>query len=104
MQVASSASHPVFAQMVASISAVLDDDVASSKTPFISRTQQCFAVKTGTDGFLDVARANFCRISEDIHKLAAAYTEQFRLTLKVSCFRCTACMAATYNVEDIFSA
>ena len=83
MQVASSAAHPVFAEMLRSINAVLDKDVASSKTPFVNRTQQCFAVKTGTDSFLDLARSSFCRISEDVHKLAAAYSEQFKLTLKV---------------------
>ena len=90
MQVASSASHPVFARMLADISAVLDEDVASSRAPFISRTQQCFAVKAGSDGFLDIARANFCRISEDIHKLASAYTEQFQIILKASPYPRTA--------------
>ena len=83
LQVGSSASHPVFADMAAAISAVLDEDVQSSRAPFVSRMQQCFAVKTGRDSFLDLARDNFCRISEDIHKLAAAYTEQFSLSLKV---------------------
>lgn len=73
----------MFADMAAAISAVLDEDVQSSKAPFVSRMQQCFAVKTGCDSFLDLARANFCRISEDNHKLAAAYSEQFSLTLKV---------------------
>lgn len=28
-------------------------DVKSSKTTFINRTQQCFAVKSGVDGILD---------------------------------------------------
>ncbi len=88
MQVGSSAAHPVFAGLAAAISAVLDEDVQSSKTPFVSRMQQCFAVKTGRDSFLDLARANFCRISEDIHKLAAAYSEQFSLNLKVLTYSC----------------
>ncbi len=83
VQVASAAAHPVFAGMLNSINAVLDEDVQSAKTPFVNRTQQCFAVKTGTDSFLDLARSAFCRISEDVHKLAAAYSEQFKLTLKV---------------------
>ena len=83
VQVASAAAHPVFAKMLACINAVLDEDVQSAKTPFVNRTQQCFAVKTGTNSFLDLARSSFCRISEDVHKLAAAYSEQFKLTLKV---------------------
>ena len=82
VQVASAAAHPVFAGMLSSINAVLDEDVQSAKAPFVNRTQQCFAVKTGTDSFLDLARSSFCRISEDVHKLAAAYSEQFKLTLK----------------------
>ena len=82
VQVASAAAHPVFAEMLASNNAVLDEDVQSAKAPFVNRTQQCFAVKTGTDSFLDLARSSFCRISEDVHKLAAAYSEQFKLTLK----------------------
>lgn len=32
--------------------------------PQTCRTQQCFAVKKGVDGFLDVARATFCRVTE----------------------------------------
>ena len=73
----------MFADLVAAISVVLDEDVQSSKAPFVNRMQQCFAVKTGCDSFLDLARANFCRISEDIHKLAATYSEQFSVSLKV---------------------
>ncbi len=83
MQVVSSATHPVFTKMLADISAVLDEDVASSRAPFINRTQQCFAVRTGSNSFLDIARANFCRISEDVHRLAASYMEQFQINLKV---------------------
>lgn len=30
------------------------------------RTQQCFAVKKGCDGFLDVARQTFCRVTEQV--------------------------------------
>lgn len=30
------------------------------------RTQQCFAVKGGVDGFLDIARQTFCRVTEQV--------------------------------------
>ena len=43
---------------------VIDEDVLHAKAPFIARTQQCFAVKAGVDGFLDVARRTFCETSE----------------------------------------
>ena len=32
--------------------------------PAWRRTQQCFALKSGVDGFLDVARQTFCRVTE----------------------------------------
>lgn len=35
-------------------------------TPAACRTQQCFAVKNGVDGFLDVARQTFCRVTEQV--------------------------------------
>ena len=36
---------------------------AARLTPH-NRTQQCFALKSGVDGFLDVARQTFCRVTE----------------------------------------
>lgn len=35
-----------------------------ARLPCCRRTQQCFAVKAGVDGFLDVARQTFCRVTE----------------------------------------
>ena len=46
------------------IGEIIDDDVVHSKAPFLSTTQQCFAVKAGIDGLLDVARRTFCDTSE----------------------------------------
>jgi hypothetical protein len=46
------------------IEEVIDEDIAHSKALFVSRTQQCFAVKSGIDGYLDVAREVFCSTSE----------------------------------------
>ncbi|EIE21559.1 hypothetical protein COCSUDRAFT_17595 [Coccomyxa subellipsoidea C-169] len=73
--VRANASHPVFAELLQVIDAALDSDVSSSKAAFVNRTQQCFAVKSGVDSFLDLARTSFCRISEEIHELAAKYRE-----------------------------
>ncbi len=73
LQVRANTSHPVFADLLQVIDAALDSDVSSSKAAFVNRTQQCFAVKSGVDSFLDLARTSFCRISEEIHELAAKY-------------------------------
>ncbi|XP_058085648.1 DNA mismatch repair protein MSH4 isoform X6 [Magnolia sinica] len=61
------------------IEVVIDEDVLHSRVPFVARTQQCFAVKAGVDGLLDVARRSFCDTSEAIHSLANKYREEFKL-------------------------
>ncbi|CAK9173258.1 unnamed protein product [Ilex paraguariensis] len=61
------------------IGEVIDEDVLHARVPFVARTQQCFAVKAGIDGLLDIARRSFCDTSEAIHNLANKYREDFRL-------------------------
>ncbi|XP_057853296.2 DNA mismatch repair protein MSH4 isoform X2 [Cryptomeria japonica] len=61
------------------IEEVIDADVCHARAPFVMRTQQCFAVKSGLDGFLDVARKSFCDTSEAIHALAKKYREDMNL-------------------------
>ncbi|CAK7356353.1 unnamed protein product [Dovyalis caffra] len=58
---------------------VIDEDVLHARVPFVARTQQCFAVKAGIDGLLDIARRTFCDTSEAIHNLANRYREEFKL-------------------------
>lgn len=58
---------------------VIDEDVLHARVPFVARTQQCFAVKAGVDGLLDIARRSFCDTSEAIHNLANKYREDFKL-------------------------
>ncbi len=59
-------------------------DVKSSKTSFINRTQQCFAVRSGVDGILDLARSTFCRVTEQVHELVDKYKSEYKLdALKV---------------------
>ncbi|KAL4430860.1 hypothetical protein ABPG75_006116 [Micractinium tetrahymenae] len=77
--VAAAAGHAAFAELAAELEAVLEEDVASAKNTFLNRTQQCFAVKKGVDGFLDVARTTFCRVTEQVHELAGRLREQHRL-------------------------
>ncbi|KAJ7952529.1 DNA mismatch repair protein MSH4 [Quillaja saponaria] len=67
------------------IGEVIDEDILHARVPFVSRTQQCFAVKAGIDGLLDIARRSFCDTSEAIHNLANKYREDFKLpNLKLS--------------------
>ena len=64
---------------------VLDSEASTSKAPFMSRIQQCFAVRPEADGLLDLARNSFCRVTEAVHDLAQQYAERYSLpALKVS--------------------
>ncbi|KAG6480092.1 hypothetical protein ZIOFF_063570 [Zingiber officinale] len=58
---------------------VIDEDVIHARAPFIACTQQCFAIKAGIDGFLDVARRSFCDTSEAVHNLTNKYRDEFKL-------------------------
>ncbi|KAI4377917.1 hypothetical protein MLD38_015473 [Melastoma candidum] len=62
------------------IGEVIDEDVLHARVPFVARTQQCFALKAGIDGLLDIARRSFCDTSEAIHNLANKYREEFKLS------------------------
>ncbi|XP_034580449.1 DNA mismatch repair protein MSH4 isoform X3 [Setaria viridis] len=63
---------------------IIDEDVVHSRAPFVACTQQCFAIKAGVDGLLDVARRSFCDTSEAIHNLANKYREEYNMpTLKI---------------------
>lgn len=55
------------------IGEVIDEDVLHARVPFVARTQQCFAVKAGVDGLLDIARRSFCDTSEG---LTSAYLDK----------------------------
>ncbi|KAH6771748.1 MUTS-like protein 4 [Perilla frutescens var. hirtella] len=68
-----------FASMRRRIGEVIDEDVLHARVPFVARTQQCFAVKAGIDGLLDIARRSFCDTSEAIYNLANKYREDFKL-------------------------
>ncbi|PON97698.1 DNA mismatch repair [Trema orientale] len=61
------------------IGEVIDEDVLHARVPFVARTQQCFALKAGIDGLLDIARRSFCDTSEAIHNLANKYRQDFKL-------------------------
>ncbi|TVU03160.1 hypothetical protein EJB05_51318 [Eragrostis curvula] len=56
--------NPKYESMRKRIGDVIDEDVVHSRAPFVACTQQCFAVKAGIDGLLDVARRSFCDTSE----------------------------------------
>ncbi|KAL6985997.1 MutS protein msh4 [Sarracenia purpurea var. burkii] len=62
------------------IGEVIDEDVLHARVPFVAQTQQCFAVKAGIDGLLDIARRSFCDTSEALRLKAAQLSEAFVTT------------------------
>ena len=75
--------HTPLVAMLEEIQGIIDSETQAHKQAFISRTQHCFAVRNGADGLLDIARATFCRLTEEIHMLAASYREQTEDDIKV---------------------
>ncbi|PHT95983.1 DNA mismatch repair protein MSH4 [Capsicum annuum] len=71
--------NETYASIRERIGEVMDEDVLHTRVPFVARTQQCFAVKAGADGLLDMARRSFCDTSEAIHSLANKYRQDFKL-------------------------
>lgn len=58
---------------------MLEEDVHASQGAFMNQVQQCFAVRNGQDGLLDLARETFQRLSEEIHSLLPQYRDTFDL-------------------------
>ncbi|KAJ3675546.1 hypothetical protein LUZ60_004588 [Juncus effusus] len=71
--------NPKYSEMRQRIGEVIDEDVVHSRASFVARTQQCFAIKAGSDGLLDVARQSFCDTTQAIHDLANKYREEFNM-------------------------
>ncbi|CAM6083505.1 unnamed protein product [Calypogeia fissa] len=72
-------SHSGYVQLRQKIAEVVAADVQSGRSSFIAKTNQFSAVKSGVDGFLDVARTTFNNTSDAIHKLCSNYREELQL-------------------------
>ncbi|KAA8909324.1 muts domain V-domain-containing protein [Sphaerosporella brunnea] len=58
------------------INNVINEDVSYSKSPLDLRNQRCYAVKSGVNGLLDVARQTYKEATEDVHKLVEEITTE----------------------------
>ncbi|RYG67727.1 hypothetical protein EON64_06820 [archaeon] len=67
------------------IDSLLVEHVGSSlKTAHQIRHEECFAIKPGIDGLLDVARKTFLQTMEEIHGMAETYSRHVELDVKVA--------------------
>lgn len=66
--------QPAFASMMEAIDSVLTESTHYSKSAAEMRYIECFAIKPGTNGMLDVARKTYLQSVEDIYELAKQYS------------------------------
>lgn len=62
-------------QLLARLEGLLDEDSRSSTSTFMNRTQQCFALRSGSIPLLDLAREAFCRATDAVHETASLLRE-----------------------------
>ncbi|KAJ2534819.1 MutS protein msh4 [Coemansia sp. RSA 1935] len=55
------------------IHAVIREDIGMEKSAQMTRSQRCHAVKDGVDGFLDVSRAIFDKVTQEVVELVEQY-------------------------------
>jgi DNA mismatch repair protein MSH4 len=63
-------SDPTLKSMEDAINAVLTESTTFSKSMHEMRHQECFALRTGLHGLLDVARKTFLQTVEDLYKVS----------------------------------
>jgi DNA mismatch repair protein MSH4 len=61
---------------------VINEDVVYQKSSIGLRHQRCFAVKSGYNGLLDVARQTYKETTDDVYDLIKDYSEKHSLPIK----------------------
>ena len=72
-----------FAQMEQDIDEALTESTSFSRNAEEMRHQECFAVRAGAHGLLDVARTSYLQCVEDMHLLAQEYSQQLGVQVKL---------------------
>lgn len=85
MLLASNFIDPQFDNLLISIDHTITESTSYTKNAHEMRHQECFAIHSGVNGLLDVARTTFQQSVEDMYLLAEQYEHQHQVTVKV-CF------------------
>ncbi|GJN66105.1 MutS protein msh4 [Purpureocillium lilacinum] len=67
--------------ILANIQRVIEADVRYMKSPLDLRNQRTFAVKSGVNGMLDVARQTYKELTEEIHQHVDAIQGEFKIAV-----------------------
>ncbi|KAI8921701.1 muts domain V-domain-containing protein [Entophlyctis helioformis] len=73
---------PTIQTLLDVIDQVINTDVTYQKTAIGLRNQRCYAVRSGVNGLLDVARQTYKEATNDVHDLVGHYTEKYGLPVK----------------------
>ncbi|KAL9540649.1 hypothetical protein MBANPS3_009565 [Mucor bainieri] len=76
-------SNQVFVELEAAINNIINEDIGIEKSSLGIRNQKCYAVKSGVNGLLDVARQTYKETTEDIYDLVTTYGETYKLKIKL---------------------
>ena len=64
------------------IDRIINEDAIYQKSSIGLRHQRCFAVKSGFNGLLDVARQTYKETTDDVHDLIKFYAQKYEIPLK----------------------
>ncbi|OBT48598.1 hypothetical protein VE00_00760 [Pseudogymnoascus sp. WSF 3629] len=64
------------------IGEVINDDVTFQRGPLDLRYQRTYAVKSGVNGLLDVARQTFKEATQDVHQHVSAINEKYEIQME----------------------
>lgn len=70
-------------RVVKLINDAINETVVYSKSPLQLRNQRCYAVKSGVNGLLDVARQTYKEATEDVHSFVQELTDEHELQLEL---------------------
>ena len=77
-------SHESLNEILETIDNVINEDVVYQKSSIGLRHQRCFAVKSGYNGLLDVARQTYKETTDDVYDLIKFYSEKYDLPIKTN--------------------
>lgn len=72
-QIYQAVSNPSLSTLLEAIQLDINDDVKYAKTGMEIRNQRCYAVKSGVNKLLDVARATYKECTDDVYELVGKY-------------------------------
>ncbi|KAJ2828691.1 MutS protein msh4 [Coemansia furcata] len=70
--------------LLAHIHSVIREDLTFEKSAEMTRSQRCHAVKDGVNGFLDISRAIFDRVTQEVVELVEQYSNETQVPIKAT--------------------